>query len=407
MSNFQKKLRGNYGLGAYFCSWSSNWSATSSSSDLSNIDTNINIVYLSFVTPACSYEKNSKNWIGTGLDFSSEFQVIQESIKKLQERGVIVMLSVGGATFTFDVFKPENISNLVIDLGCDGVDLDWEDVQGIAASSKLGKIIQDMKDFLPNGLLLSLASFSTGAYGFDEFENALPKSQNTGMCIEGIQKSGHLLDWINIMSYDAGNTYDPLLAFKAYRKYFTGPLMLGAEVPPEAWGGHLITLSEVEKYVNCILDDEQNNNGIFVWSYKKNGSPSCQNIINECLNVFKSNPLKVVSGWQPGITYNAGTSVIYNGETYLCNTTHPSNSFTTPGINLWINKNIAVDVDKQILNSSTTIKNNSIQNWKENINYNTEQIVSYDSKLYKCLISHTSINSWFPGNENKSLWQSI
>lgn len=401
MSNFQKKLRGNYGLGTYFCSWSSNWSATASSSDLCNIDPNINIVYLSFVTPACSYEKNSKKWIGTGLDFSSEFQVVQESIKKLQERGVIVMLSVGGATFTFDVFNPINISNLVTDLGCDGVDLDWEDVQGITASSKLGKIIQDMKENLPNDLLLSLAAFSTGAYGFNEFENSLPKSQNTGMCIEGIQKSGHLLDWINIMSYDAGNTYDPLIAFKAYRTYFSGPLMLGAEVPPEAWGGHIITLNEVEKYVNCILDDEQSNNGIFVWSYKKTGTPSCSNIINECLNVFKSNPLKVISGWQPGITYNAGTSVIYNGEMYLCNTTHPSNSFTTPGINLWISKNI---VQPQV---TTTIKNNPVQHWKENINYNTDQIVSYDSKLYRCLVSHTSITSWFPGNENKSLWQSI
>jgi len=178
-TTFQKKLKGNYGLGAYFCSWSSNWSATASSSDLCNIDPNINIVYLSFVTPACSYEKNSKKWIGTGLDFSSEFQIIKEAIEKLKERGVIVMLSVGGATFTFDVFNPVNISNLVIDLGCDGVDLDWEDVQGFTASSKLGKIIQDMKEHLPNESLLSLAAFSTGAYGFEEFENALPKSQNT------------------------------------------------------------------------------------------------------------------------------------------------------------------------------------------------------------------------------------
>jgi chitinase len=338
-TTFQKKLKGNYGLGAYFCSWSSNWSATASSSDLCNIDPNINIVYLSFVTPACSYEKNSKKWNRTGLDFSSEFNIIREAIEKLKESGVIVMLSVGGPTFTFDVFNPENIANLVVDLGCDGVDLDWEDVQGFTASSKLGKIIQDMKHNLPNDSLLSLAAFSTGAYGYEEFENSLPKSQNTGMCIEGIQKSGHLLDWVNIMSYDAGNTYDPLTAFRAYRKYFSGPLMLGVEVPPEAWGGHMITLDDIEKYVNCILDDEQNNNGIFVWSCKKNGSPSCSHIINECLNVFKLNPLKVVSGWEPEITYASGSKVIYNGEMYICNITHQSNSFTAPGVNLWVNKN--------------------------------------------------------------------
>jgi hypothetical protein len=130
-----------------------------------------------------------------------------------------------------------------------------------------------------------------------------------------------------------------LTAFRAYRKYFSGPLMLGVEVPPEAWGGHMITLDDIEKYVNCILDDEQNNNGIFVWSCKKNGSPSCSHIINECLNVFKSNPLKVVSGWQPEITYASGSKVIYNGEMYICNITHQSNSFTAPGVNLWVNKN--------------------------------------------------------------------
>lgn len=404
MSIFQKKLKGNYGLGVYFCSWSSNWSATASSLDLSNIDPNINIIYLSFVSPSCSYEKNSNKWIGTGLDFSSEFHIVKESIKKLQDRGVLVMLSVGGATFSYDNFNPSNISNLVVDLGCDGIDLDWEDVQGFSASSKLGKIIKDMRENLPEGLLLSLAAFSTGAYGFDEYEHALPKSQNTGMCIEGIKTSGHLLDWINIMSYDAGNTYEPLTAFKAYRKYFSGPLMLGTEVPPEAWGGHIITLEEVEKYVNCILDDEKNNNGIFVWSYKKNGTPSCSSIINECLNVFKSNPLKVISGWQPGINYNSGINVIYNGDIYTCNVTHPSNAFTTPGVNLWIKKNIVDDYPI----STSPINKNPVQTWKENTVYDAEQIILHNSKLYKCLISHTSIPTWQPGDENNnSLWRLI
>ena len=401
MSNFQKKLKGNYGLGAYFCSWSSNWTATAASSDLSNIDPNINIIYLSFVTPACSYEKDSKKWIGTGLDFSSEFGIIQESIKILKEKGVIVMLSVGGATFTFDVFNPININNLVIDLGCDGVDLDWEDVQGAIAGPKLSQIIQNMRENLDKDLLLSLAAFSTGAYGFDEFENALPKSQNTGMCIQGIQNSGHLLDWINIMSYDAGVNYDPIIAFKSYRKYFSKPLILGIEVPPEAWGGHIITLKDVEKYVNCILDDEQNNNGIFVWSYKKTGVPSCSNIIDECLNVFKSNPSKVITGWQNGVTYNAGENVIYNGESYLCTTTHPSTAYSKPGVNLWVVKNTT---DKK---NTISNKESHIKIWKENTEYNAEQIVSYDSKLYKCLTTHTSINTWFPSNENKSLWQQL
>ena len=35
------------------------------------------------------------------------------------------MLSVGGATYHFDVFNPVNIANLVYDLDCDGVDIDY------------------------------------------------------------------------------------------------------------------------------------------------------------------------------------------------------------------------------------------------------------------------------------------
>lgn len=402
MSNFQKKLRGNYGLGTYFCSWSSSWSATASSTDLSNIDSNINIVYISFVSPACSYEKDSRKWVGTGLDFSSEFTIIQESIKKLKARGVVVMLSVGGATFNFDVFNPVNISNLLVDLGCDGIDLDWEDMQGVGASSKLGTIIQTMRAHLSTDSLLSLAAFSTGAYGIGVFENSLPQSLNTGMCIQGIQESGHLLDWINIMSYDAGVNYNPLVAFKSYRAIFDGPLMLGVEVPPEAWGGHLITLSEIENYVNCILDDEKSNNGIFVWSYKKNGKPSCSEIINECLQIFKLNPSKVVNGWQSGINYSPGTSVMYNGDLYLCTTTHPSAQYTAPGVNLW-----ALKKTNETKNEHSNNNKHIIQAWKENIHYIVGQTISHDSKLYKCLVPHTSISSWFPGHENKSLWQAL
>ena len=403
MSNFQKKLKGNYGLGSYFASWSSSWSATSTSLDLSNIDLNINIVYLSFVSPACSYKKNSNSWIGTGLDFLSEFLTVKGSIQKLKERGVIVMLSVGGATFTFDVFNPENIKDLVIDLNCDGVDLDWENVRGNMASSTLSSLIENMRNSLPNGLLLSLAAFSTGAYGYDEFQNCQPISQNTGMCIEGIQKSGNLLDWINIMSYDAGINFDTLTAFKSYRKYFKGPLMLGAEVPPEAWGGHIITLEEIGKYVNCILDDETQNNGLFVWSYHKNGKPSCIDIINECINIFNSNPLKVLSGWKDSITYNAGCNVIHNGKKYFCTTTHTSNAYCAPDVLLWFEQK-----NNEILNIDSNVHSYPIEifdEWKDNVNYNNEQIVTYNSKKYKCLLSHTSISSWFPSEENRSLWK--
>jgi len=397
MSNFQKKLKGNYGLGAYFTSWSSKWNSNSTSQELANIDPNINIIYICFVSPECTYAKDSNTWVGTGLNFSSDFSVIKGAIKILKDKGVVVMLSVGGAANSFDTFNPKNISDLVKDLGCDGVDLDWEDSQGTLASQKLGPLIQSMKENLPSTeSLLSLAGFSVGAYGCDEFINSPPTSLNTGMCIQGIRSHGHLLDWINIMAYDAGTSFDPINAFKAYRKYYEGPLMIGVEVPPEAWGGHIVTLEEVKKLVNHILDDDKSNNGIFVWSYQKIGKPSCCDIINECLKVFKDNPSKVINGWQSGLTYSAGCTVTHNGDTYLCTTQHLSSSQSAPGVTLWMKKQPQSPLMKPV----------SPPEWKENVAYVSGQMVSYNSKVYTCIIPHTSINAWHPEIESNSLWKS-
>ena len=400
MTNFQKKLKGNYGLGTYFTSWSSNWNSSSTSQELANIPNDINIVYLCYVIPDCKYIKNSNTWVGTGLDFSSDFSVIKGAIKIIKDKGTIVMLTVGGAVNSFSSFEPKNIADLMIDLGCDGVDLDWEDPKGNLASNELGTIIKSMRNNMKENALLSLAAFSVGAYGLDEFSTSLPINQNTGMCITGIKDSGELLDWINIMSYDAGGTFDPIIAFKAYRKYYSGPLMIGVEVPPEAWGGNIITLDKVSTYVNCILDDEKSNNGIFVWSYQKNGRPSCSDIINQCIKVFNENPHKVVNGWQSGVNYSAGCSVTHNGETYLCTTEHVSTDYCSPGVTLWINKN-------KIETKSLPLSPKRVtEDWKENIAYTSGKIVTYNSKLYKCIIPHTSIPAWNPEIESACpLWK--
>ena len=60
------------------------------------------------------------------------------------------MLSVGGATYHFDIFNPSNIANLVYDLDCDGVDIDWEDSQGTVNAYKFPPIISKMRNALPD-----------------------------------------------------------------------------------------------------------------------------------------------------------------------------------------------------------------------------------------------------------------
>jgi len=415
-------------LAVYYQSWSANWSSSVSNFDLSKIPDSINIVILSFVNPNCSYVSGSNSWTGTGLDFSSDFNIVKGAIQLLQKRNVIVMIAVGGATYPFTIFNHSNIASLVKDLGVNGVDIDWEPANGCADSDKLGPIIQKMKSSLPKGILLSLAGFSVGCYGATE----LPQSINTGMNIAGLKSNGKDLDFINIMSYDASNVYNPLEAFKAYRKYYSGTLLLGAEVPPEAWGGHVITLQEVESYAKCVMNDSSSN-GIFVWSYQKSGTPSCMDILNCAKQVFSKiptpspvnptptpvnptptpvnptpipvnptpipvnptpipvnptpipvNPIPVpnsvnIENWVKDKLYTKNQIVFYNNTKYICTTDILS---CTPDKNPW-----------SLLES----------NWSTGINYTVGQVVNFNGKVYKCLQSHSSILEWSP-EKTPSLW---
>ena len=90
MTSLQKILKNSRPLGVYFQSWSSNWASTASNLDLSKIDLPINLVFLSFANPSCSYIKGSNTFAGTGLDFSSDFLVVKNSIDILKKKELLL-----------------------------------------------------------------------------------------------------------------------------------------------------------------------------------------------------------------------------------------------------------------------------------------------------------------------------
>ena len=348
-SALQEKLNWNRPIATYFESWSSVWSSIAGSFDLTNIPSPINLVFLAFATPACNYIQGSYSWKGTGLDFSSDFSVVKNSISLLRQRGVVTMLSVGGASYSYDTFNPDNIAALAQDLGVDGVDIDWEPSDGANSASQLGPIIQQMRSRLcleqdkqgsclvqvQTTSLLSIAAFSVGAY-VDHFSNGTPTGgPYVGMSAPGLISNGHQLDFINIMSYDASNEYDPTYSFKAYRDLYKGPLLLGFEIPPESWGGHVITLPEVVKQSQFILTDDNENNGVFTWSYQKAGTPSSIEILNTAKNIFDSSPFpssSIIQQWSWGITYSKGTKVIHNNRIYICNQPNVASNVNAPNM---------------------------------------------------------------------------
>ena len=247
-------------IAVYFESWSAKWSDSPEKSDLAKIDKPVTMVNLAFAKPDCEYKKGSCKWDGTGFNFSGSFDVVKKSIEVLKKKNIIVMLSVGGGSYWNGVkpFNAQNCVDLMNDLGCDGIDIDWE---GHADRDyELTDCIKNLKPLM-GSKKISFAGFSTGAYGKDG-------DTYKGSAIDAMTKQGSNVDWINIMAYDAGKNFNPLGAFAAYQVYFKGPLLLGFQPGKQGWGDAILTAQEVTK--NCeIVKAHNNKHGIFIWAYYK------------------------------------------------------------------------------------------------------------------------------------------
>lgn len=179
-------------LSVFFQTWSSPWASSVTSLDLSTIAYPIDRVYLAFVNPQTNYILGSNTFSGTGVDFSTDFNVVRDGIDVLHTRGIEVILSAGGATYSFENYNAQGVVDLCKDLHCDGIDLDWEPINGFHDNYKLALIIEDFKSKLGDKKLC-LTAWSTGAYtpNGDVYQ---------GMNIYGIVQKGASLDWLNIMS---------------------------------------------------------------------------------------------------------------------------------------------------------------------------------------------------------------
>ena len=238
--------------------------------------------------PDCSYAGGTSLG-GTGLDFSSDGSVVKASIAALKFRNpnTKVLVAVGGATYTnFDGLNENAIAQVVNDFGFDGVDIDFEpnnpgctsNGQVTCQSDQLYiDVVTRIRNALPRPAIVTTAGWSVGAYGEGQYASAEPTgSAYMGLAVNMLRAVGGDLDWINMMSYDASSAYDPTIALQAYQSYYSGKIAMGVEVPPEAWGGHVLSISELESHTDFV-----NNNGgagMMLWSlHKPNDSPSDSN----------------------------------------------------------------------------------------------------------------------------------
>lgn len=103
---------------------------------------------------------------------------------------------------------------------------------------------------------------------------------------------------------------------------------------------------------------------------------------------FRDNSEQLV--WIVGEQVEVGWMRIYNGVKYEVIQAHQTQSDWTPDktATLW-----KIYVDTSV-----------ISEWKAGVAYKVGDIVTYQSKTYKCLQSHTSISTWYP-SAVPALWQ--
>lgn len=283
-------------VSVYWQTWSGAWGSDPEKLDLvAEMQDGIKIVNLAFANPNMTYTPGS--FTGTGVQFSSDFHVVKQAIALLRLRGVKVMLSVGGGSYPFaGMYDNAKVCcELARDLGCDGVDIDWEPAGGATEDLLWGAIIVKFKEALWKGGLLSAAVWSVGAAPKDV------GSLYAGMNIAGLQSAGMNLDYINVMCYDAGKSYVVAAAFNQYRRVYSGPIMIGLEVGQQAWGGALLSNEDVAEALRIINTDGVEGNGIFVWAYQKEcgGTPTVEYIVSKAKEtavapVVKDKPWKVM-----------------------------------------------------------------------------------------------------------------
>lgn len=280
----------------YSQAWSEPWCDRAAACAIAKMPSYVRYVYVSFMRPDNAYRGELAQpglVAASGVEFWMEGTTIRRAIALLKQRNPYtkVLVAVGGATYNgWAALNATGVRKFVDTFGLDGVDIDYEadayctrppttpDVQ-CSSDREFTSIIRRLRAALPRPrYTLTAAMWSVGAYGQGVWRDAEPIAARTGMSVNPLRAAGHLLDAINIMSYDAGPSFRPTQAFNAYRSLYSGRILLGVQVPPEAWGGHEMSAAEVRGLAQYVKQRPQGGSGMFLWSLQKSGTPSARNV---------------------------------------------------------------------------------------------------------------------------------
>lgn len=299
----------------YFPSWSENWTTTNQNSKLREVPEFLNYIFLSFAKPNLEYISGSYDISQTGIQVPYDGCTLKESVSALKDKGVKVILSIGGETYwgTSDAYNInyQQIKDLVDDIGFVGIDWDFEP-NGSFANIGNPENVQHFIDFFNNsralmpaneGYILACAPSGVGALGGQVNDdvnspfafanrNSLTGETDanlyngstttnginlfgfsaTGHMIPVIQSVGDKIDLIAFQGYNAGGSTNRSImydAFAYYAEQYNFTIAAGVHYPDEPWGPYYeYTHENVASLANHIEEHtyrNDDNDGIMIW----------------------------------------------------------------------------------------------------------------------------------------------
>jgi chitinase len=259
-----------------YVAYSSTWNTSIYDLTPANVPSYITHLNLAFVRPDMAYTRGSYAFdqAVAGFEFvegattpngqkkftAQQAQDLRNNIAALRSRGTQVWISVGGWSYSqgsqWSRFNAAAVVALALDLGASGIDIDWESSSSTCSKSvgaiscskdaEIGGILNSLWN-ARQGLQTSIAGWSTGAYYIigSPFEEGKVQwgSPFGGTMYNAVKNHGSQLTFINLMSYDGGEYYDPREGYESYRAIYAGPINIGIEIAPEGSGGAVLKLN--------------------------------------------------------------------------------------------------------------------------------------------------------------------
>jgi chitinase len=299
----------------YFPSWSENWTTTNQNSKLREVPNFVNHIFLSFAKPNLTYTLGSYDISGTGIETPYDGCALKESVSALNDKGIKVILSIGGETYwgsseAYDINYQE-IKDLVDDMGFAGIDWDFEP-NGSFATIGNAENVQHFIDFFTNsraimprseGYVLACAPSGVGALGGQlnndpnspfafANRNALTGESDTnlyngpaitnGINLFGFTATGHMIpvfqsvgdkiDLVAYQGYNAGGSTNRSImydAFAYYAEQYGFLIAAGVHYPNEPWGPYYeythTNVASLSTHIQEHPTRSDDNDGLMIW----------------------------------------------------------------------------------------------------------------------------------------------